>query len=72
MKLVSVSPTVTVDPDKIYSIENDVDHDRVEINFDNGYTYVEDATYEQVLKRLGAADNAYIDGGGDDVYGVWA
>lgn len=70
MKLVSVSPTVVVDPDKIYSVEKK--DGKVEINFDNGYTYVEDATFEQVLKALADADNAYIDGGGDDVYGVWA
>ena len=71
MKLVSVSPTVAVDPDKIYSVEKK-ENGEVEINFDNGYSYVKDATYEQVLKTLAAADDAYIDGGGDDVYGVWA
>lgn len=70
MKLVSVSPTVVVDPDKIAYVANRADE--VVIAFDGGdCTYVDDATYEQVLKALAKADDAYIDGGGDDVKGVW-
>lgn len=67
MKLVSVSPTVMVNPDKIYAIEKR--RGFVDILFDNDHIYVIDATYEQVLEALGTANNAYVDAGGD-VYGV--
>ena len=71
MKLVSVSPTVVVDPDKILFISKK-EEEGVIIDFGEGtYAYVDDATYEQVLKALAKADDAYIDGGGDDVKGIW-